>query len=173
VGAFLREERQLAVRLRLARTGKKKQPHYRIVAADARVPRDGRFLEILGWYDPRNEPSTFEVDLDAVHRWIERGATPSERVAKLVALAESPSATEATKARADAALHQGEPTPAASFSSAPAAVASVEVASVEGSSGEGDVIEAPQAEASRTEEVDAVPAGASREGDDAETEEAE
>lgn len=80
----------MAVRLRLARTGKKKQPHYRVVAADARVPRDGRFLEILGWYDPRSEPSSFQIDLAAVRKWLDRGATPSERVAKLLALADSP-----------------------------------------------------------------------------------
>lgn len=77
----------MAVRLRLTRTGKKKQPQYRIVAADARTPRDGRFLEILGWYQPRREPSSFSIDLEKAESWIAKGATPSERVAKLLELA--------------------------------------------------------------------------------------
>jgi small subunit ribosomal protein S16 len=77
----------MAVRLRLTRTGKKKQPQYRIVAADAHTPRDGRFLEILGWYQPRTEPSTFAIDLDKVDVWLAKGARPSERVAKLIELA--------------------------------------------------------------------------------------
>lgn len=98
----------MAVRLRLARTGKKKQPHYRIVAADARVPRDGRFLEILGWYDPRNDPSSFHVDLEAARKWLSQGATASERVAKLLALAEAPAAAPAAHgARRSSAAGRG------------------------------------------------------------------
>ncbi|ACU54424.1 ribosomal protein S16 [Acidimicrobium ferrooxidans DSM 10331] len=82
----------MAVRLRLTRTGKKKQPQYRIVAADARTPRDGRFLEILGWYQPRQEPSSFSIDLAKAESWIAKGATPSERVAKLLELARAQAA---------------------------------------------------------------------------------
>lgn len=74
----------MAVKLRLARTGKKKQPQYRIVVADARVPRDGRFIEVIGWYAPRSEPSEFKVDLDAARKWIANGALPTERVAKIL-----------------------------------------------------------------------------------------
>ena len=77
----------MAVKLRLARTGKKKQPNYRIVVADSRVARDGRFLEIIGWYSPRNEPSKFHVDVDAAKRWIDKGATATERVSKILELA--------------------------------------------------------------------------------------
>ena len=79
----------MAVKLRLARTGKKKQPHYRIVVADSRLPRDGGFLQILGWYSPRNEPSRFEVDVEAANAWISKGAIPTERVAKILELAGS------------------------------------------------------------------------------------
>jgi small subunit ribosomal protein S16 len=74
----------VAVRLRLTRVGKKKQPTYRIVAADARSPRDGRYLEIVGTYDPRREPSAITVDNDKAVEWLRKGAQPSERVQKLL-----------------------------------------------------------------------------------------
>jgi len=74
----------MAVKLRLTRIGKKKQPQYRIVAADARSPRDGRFIEILGHYDPRQDPSALTVDNDKAVRWLKEGAQPTERVAKLL-----------------------------------------------------------------------------------------
>ena len=74
----------MAVRLRLTRVGKKKQPTYRIVAADARSPRDGKYLEIVGTYDPRREPSAITVDNDKAVSWLRKGALPSERVEKLL-----------------------------------------------------------------------------------------
>jgi small subunit ribosomal protein S16 len=74
----------MAVKLRLTRIGKKKQPQYRIVAADARSPRDGRFIEILGHYDPRQDPSVLTVDNDKAVKWLAEGAQPTERVAKLL-----------------------------------------------------------------------------------------
>ena len=74
----------MAVKLRLTRIGKKKQPQYRIVAADARSPRDGRFIEILGHYDPRQNPSGLTVDNDKAVKWLREGAQPTERVAKLL-----------------------------------------------------------------------------------------
>jgi small subunit ribosomal protein S16 len=74
----------VAVRLRLTRVGKKKQPSYRIVAADARSPRDGKYLEIVGTYDPRREPSAITVDNEKAISWLQKGAQPSERVRKLL-----------------------------------------------------------------------------------------
>jgi small subunit ribosomal protein S16 len=74
----------MAVKLRLMRVGKKKQPTYRIVAADSRSPRDGRFIEVLGTYDPRAEPSGITLDSDRANRWLQDGAQPTERVAKLL-----------------------------------------------------------------------------------------
>jgi small subunit ribosomal protein S16 len=71
------------VRIRLRRVGAKKQPSYRIVAADLEHPRDGRFLEILGFYNPRTSPETIELHEERVYDWIKRGAQPSESVAKL------------------------------------------------------------------------------------------
>lgn len=72
------------VKLRLMRMGKKKQPTYRIVAADARSPRDGRFIEIVGHYDPRADPSVIVVDNDKAVSWLQKGAQPTETVAKLL-----------------------------------------------------------------------------------------
>ncbi len=74
----------MAVRLRLMRMGKKKQPTYRIVAADSRSPRDGRFLEIVGTYQPRLEPSGVRIDDLKALKWLRQGAQPSETVEKLL-----------------------------------------------------------------------------------------
>jgi small subunit ribosomal protein S16 len=71
------------VRIRLRRVGAKKQPSYRIVAADIEHPRDGRFLEILGFYNPRTNPETIELQEDRVYDWIGRGAQPSSSVARI------------------------------------------------------------------------------------------
>jgi small subunit ribosomal protein S16 len=76
----------VTVKLRLMRMGKKKQPTYRIVAADSASPRDGRFIEIVGTYAPRSEPSVVLVDNAKVLRWLETGAQPTERVRKLLAI---------------------------------------------------------------------------------------
>jgi small subunit ribosomal protein S16 len=74
----------LAVRIRLARVGATKRPSYRVVAIDSRRPRDGRSLEILGFYDPLTDPATVQLHADRVRDWIGRGATPSETVVKLL-----------------------------------------------------------------------------------------
>jgi small subunit ribosomal protein S16 len=74
----------MAVKLRLTRVGKTKQPQYRIVAADSRSPRDGRFIEILGHYNPRTEPSSLTVDNDKAVKWLRQGAQPTDRVRKLL-----------------------------------------------------------------------------------------
>jgi len=68
------------VRIRLMRFGRKKRPFYRVIAADSRAPRDGKFLDILGYYDPLKEPFEFKVDEEKVKKWLERGAEPTETV---------------------------------------------------------------------------------------------
>jgi small subunit ribosomal protein S16 len=68
----------LAPRIRLARTGAKGQPSYRIVVADSRFPRNGRFIEILGHYNPRTNPVTIEVDREKTQEWLDRGVLPTE-----------------------------------------------------------------------------------------------
>jgi small subunit ribosomal protein S16 len=79
----------VAVKLRLMRMGKKKQPTYRVVAADSRSPRNGRFIEIIGTYDPRQEPSVVKIDTEKAADWIKKGAQPTETVARLIKVAEA------------------------------------------------------------------------------------
>ena len=74
----------MSVKLRLMRVGKKKQPTYRIVAADSRSPRDGRFIEIVGTYQPRSEPSVVTVKNDKALAWLAKGAQPTDTVKKLL-----------------------------------------------------------------------------------------
>ena len=72
------------VKIRLRRMGGKKKPYYRVVATDSRSPRDGRFIETLGRYDPRMEPSLIELDEEKVLKWLHDGAQPSDQVRKLL-----------------------------------------------------------------------------------------
>ena len=74
----------MAVRIRLTRVGSKKNPVYRVVVADSRSPRDGRFIEIVGRYNPQTDPSTIELDEAKINEWLAKGAQPSEPVARLI-----------------------------------------------------------------------------------------
>ena len=74
----------MAVKLRLTRVGSKKNPIYRIVAADSRSPRDGKFIEIVGRYNPQMDPSLIEVDEEKVRGWLQKGAQPTETVGRLL-----------------------------------------------------------------------------------------
>jgi small subunit ribosomal protein S16 len=79
----------VAVKLRLMRMGKKKQPTYRVVAADSRAPRDGRFLEVVGLYAPRgrstaDQAAVVQIDVEKARRWLEQGAQPTEPVSRLL-----------------------------------------------------------------------------------------
>ncbi len=77
-------ERIVAVKLRLMRMGKKKQPTYRVVAADSRSPRNGRFIEVVGTYQPRQDPSVVLIDNAKALDWLRKGAQPTERVQRLL-----------------------------------------------------------------------------------------
>ena len=77
------------VRLRMTRLGTVKRPFYRVIATDSRSPRDGRFLEQLGYYDPMKTPKEIKLDLERVKYWISKGAQPSETVATLIKKAEA------------------------------------------------------------------------------------
>jgi small subunit ribosomal protein S16 len=74
----------VAVKIRLMRVGKKKQPTYRVVVADGRSPRDGRFIEIIGQYAPRQDPSFCRIDAESALSWLRKGAQPTEQVQKLL-----------------------------------------------------------------------------------------
>jgi small subunit ribosomal protein S16 len=74
----------MAVRIRLTRRGAKKKPFYRIVVADSEAPRDGRFIEVVGTYDPRKKPSGITMKMDKVDYWLGKGALPTAVVANLI-----------------------------------------------------------------------------------------
>ena len=74
----------MAVKLRLTRVGSKKNPIYRVVAADSRSPRDGQFIEIVGRYNPQTDPSTIELDEEKIRAWLEKGAQPTDSVRRLL-----------------------------------------------------------------------------------------
>lgn len=116
------------IRIRLARVGKKKQPTYRLVVATKEAPRDGRFIEILGHYNPLKNPAEFEFNADRTREWIAKGAQPSEAAAKLLAregIGEAPKRpTKPTREERKAAEAEAAPpteAPAAPASEAPAA----------------------------------------------------
>jgi small subunit ribosomal protein S16 len=94
------------LKIRLRRVGAKKQPAYRVVVAESSAPRDGRFVEIIGHYNPLTNPSTVVIDTAKADKWIRNGAQPTDRVAKLLAIARA-------KAGATAPAEADETAPAA------------------------------------------------------------
>lgn len=82
--SMLKGENKMAVKIRLRRMGAKKAPFYRIVVADSRYPRNGRFIEEIGYYDPMKEPAVLNVDNDKAAQWIKNGAQPTDTVRDLL-----------------------------------------------------------------------------------------
>jgi len=85
----------MAVRIRLTRKGKKKQPFYRIVVADSEAPRDGKFLDIVGTYDPMQNPAAITIDNEKLAAWMKKGAKPTETVESLIKKTGAQAATAA------------------------------------------------------------------------------
>lgn len=110
----------MAVRIRLSRVGATKHPSYRVVVIDSRRPRDGRALEIIGFYDPLTDPATVRIDTARVNAWVGKGARPSDTVAKLIKLAETRAAAAAAEPVA-AAPASPKPTRARKAAAKPAA----------------------------------------------------
>ncbi len=77
----------MAVKIRLRRMGQKKAPFYRIIVADSRSPRDGRFIEEIGYYDPTKDPAVIKVNEELAKKWLSNGAQPTETVGKLLKIA--------------------------------------------------------------------------------------
>jgi small subunit ribosomal protein S16 len=94
----------LSVKIRLARHGAKKAPYYRVVIADERAPRDGRFIEEVGRYNPRTHPSMIKLDIPKIDAWLFKGAQPTDRVAKLIAIARKDAEADASKKETDTAV---------------------------------------------------------------------
>jgi small subunit ribosomal protein S16 len=139
------------LKIRLARVGKKKQPTYRVVIADARAKRDGAYVEIIGHYNPRTEPNTFEIDEDKARDWLHKGAQPTERMHKLLATKGLMSAPvfPAPKPKAEA-RPAAAPASAASAATAPA-TATAATAVAEPAAAE-DTAEQPAADQEATPE---------------------
>lgn len=107
----------MAVKIRLARHGAKKRPYYRVVVADGRMPRDGRYIELVGRYNPLTTPKVIDLDLEKIDEWIARGAQPSNAVAHLIDVAcsdapapekkQKPSKKAAARAAAEAEAAAG------------------------------------------------------------------
>ncbi len=140
------------VRLRMTRLGAKKRPFYRIVAADSRSPRDGRYIEQLGHYDPMKNPYDLKLNLERVDYWLGVGAQPSETVASLIEKARNPELIVATPDRKAAPAEEAPVEEAAAVEEAPAEEA-VEAAPAEEAPAEEAVEAAPAEEA-----VEAAPA---------------
>jgi small subunit ribosomal protein S16 len=112
----------LAVRIRLTRVGATKRPAYRVVAIDRRRARDGRALEILGFYDPLTEPATVRLETEKIRAWIGKGAQPSETVVKLMRQVENAATAQAAAAKpARATASAARPTAAPTRTTAAAA----------------------------------------------------
>lgn len=152
----------MAVKLRLMRMGKKKQPTYRVVAADARSPRNGRFIEIVGTYQPRLDPSVIEIDNEKAVAWLRQGAQPTERVAKLLKI--SGAWEEFTGAKPDIPAVP-EPTPNKGYTAPSPAKPPKVVKPVEAVADEADA-EAPAGEAAEDVSADAPAEAAATEGAD-------
>jgi small subunit ribosomal protein S16 len=146
------------VKIRLKRVGKKKQPSYRVVVADSRFPRDGRIIESIGHYQPRQEPSEIVIDNERAVHWLKVGAQPSDQVRKLLEL--SGAWTDFTGKPVTSKPSPKKPTPAGSIKATPAASVAAEEAP--------EVAEAPPAET--PEATDQAPAAPEAEA--TETEEA-
>ena len=166
----------MAVRIRLSRVGATKRPSYRVVAIDSRRPRDGRALEILGFYDPLTKPATVQINADRLAAWVSKGALPSDTVAKLIKIngsapsADAPPAAERPtpkpkRSRKATAAAQAKEAPAEAVSAAeaapeaPAEEAPAEEVPAEAVPAAEAAPEAPAAEAT-TEEAAAAPEAA-------------
>ena len=89
----------MAVKIRLARHGAKKHPFYRVVVADSRMPRDGRYIELVGRYNPMSSPKLIDIDLERVDEWIAKGAQPTNSAAKLIEVARAGAPAPEKKAK--------------------------------------------------------------------------
>jgi small subunit ribosomal protein S16 len=137
----------LAVRIRLTRVGATKRPSYRVVAIDSRRPRDGRSLEILGYYDPLTDPATVQIDADRLNAWIAKGARPSDTVGRLMrqaGMASAPALPEfavKAKPKPEAKPARSRKAPA----KATTAKAAAEPAAAEAPTAVADAVEEPEA----------------------------
>jgi small subunit ribosomal protein S16 len=159
----------VAVKIRLARAGAKKAPYYRVVVADSRARRDGRFIEILGRYNPRVQPSAVELDAEKVRQWLDKGAQMSDTVAKLLAIAEgtkeAPAVEQKTSKKA-AAKAEAEATATVAAAAAPEPEAAApEALEVEAEAVTGEPVEEAAEAAAEQAATEEAPAAEATEGE--------
>ena len=147
----------MSVKIRLRRMGKKKQPHYRIVVTDSRAPRDGRFVEIVGYYNPIRHPAALKVDLERVEYWVGQGAILSPTVGSLVSKARAGGDESVALAGVRADGEAGAEAAAANGEVAEAAADPGDVAEAAATAADADVAGAP---AAGTDDADAGEAAA-------------
>jgi small subunit ribosomal protein S16 len=109
----------MAVKMRLTRMGKKKSPYYRIVVIDGRRQRDGRYIDLIGRYDPREEPSLIEIDEEKAVDWLKKGVQPTEAVAKLLNISGVTSKYKVASGKIHTVGAKPDPTPPAPAAEAP------------------------------------------------------
>lgn len=142
----------MAVRIRLTRVGATKRPAYRVIAIDKRRSRDGRALEILGFYDPLTEPATVQLETEKIKAWIGKGAQPSDTVVKLMRQAEAAAAAPAGSEKPKRATRPAKPKAAKAKAEAKTEPAAAATAESTDAAAEPDAAEAAPAE---TEQADA------------------
>ena len=143
----------MAVKIRLTRVGRKKQPSYRVVVMDSRKPRDGAYIEQIGRYDPRAEPSIVEIDNDRALDWLHKGAQPTERAKKLLEISGA-----WTRFRVDKGdIHTVDTTPAVEAAPAPAPVMLDDIQAEAAADPAPVLLDDIQAEAAPEAAVDAAP----------------
>jgi small subunit ribosomal protein S16 len=140
----------LAVAIRLTRVGATKRPAYRVIAIDKRRSRDGRALEILGFYDPLTEPATVQLETDKIKAWIGKGAQPSETVVKLMAQAERAAAAGPSTEKPKRATRPSKPKASSKSAAKAAAQAEAPAAETEAEAAQPAEAEAPAAEPAET-----------------------
>ena len=150
----------MAVRIRLTRVGATKRPAYRVIAIDKRRSRDGRALEILGYYDPLTEPATVNLETEKINAWIGQGAQPSETVVKLMRPAEKAAQQPAEAEKAKRPTRAAKPKATPKGKAAAAKPAATEAAAPEAAEAEAAAPEAAAAapapdEAAQPEKADA------------------
>ena len=142
----------MAVKIRLMRVGKRKQPTYRVVVTDSRSPRDGRFIEVLGQYAPREDPSFVAIDSDRALHWLRVGAQPTEEVGKLLEITGVWAAYK-TAVGKDAAAKPKPKTPKPKKAAEPPAPAASAAPPAEGAAAEEPAAEETAAEPEASEEA--------------------
>ena len=154
----------LSVAIRLTRVGATKRPAYRVIAIDKRRARDGRALEILGYYDPLTEPATVQLETDKIRAWIGKGAQPSETVVKLMAQAERAAAAGPSTEKPKRATRPSKPK--ASSKAAAKAAAKAEAPAAEAPAAEAPAAETSDASATEATEPSTEETGAQAAAED-------